>query len=132
MNKLRLTYAAVFSVLLVAEVLIALFVHDNFIRPYVGDMLVTILLCCLCRTVFPKGIRALPIYVFVFAALVEIGQYFHVVALLGLENNRLLSTILGTTFSYIDLICYAVGCLLFYLAEIWLCPHRHFGKPRRC
>ena len=132
MKKPRLTYAAIFSTLLITEVLIALFVHDNFIRPYVGDMLVTILLCCSCRIVFPKGIHALPIYVFVFAALVEIGQYFHVVALLGLENNKLLSAILGTTFSFIDLICYAVGCLLFHLAEIWLCPHRHFWKTRHC
>lgn len=116
-KKLRLTYAAVFSVLLIAEILIGLFVHDHFIRPYFGDVLVTILICCLCRTVIPKGVPALPVYVFVFAMLVEISQYFQLVKLLGLENNPLLSTIMGTTFSAIDLICYGAGCLIFWAAE---------------
>lgn len=117
MKKLRLTYAAIFCILLFAEVLIALFVHDNFIRPYIGDVFVTVLLCCLCRTVIPKGVRALPLYVFAFAALVELGQYFHIVKLLGLENNVFLSTILGMTFSPADLICYGVGCLIFWFLE---------------
>lgn len=121
MKKLRLTYAAIFYVLLVAEILIALFVHDNFVRPYIGDVLVTVLLCCFCRIVIPKGTHALPVIVFAFAALVEIGQYFHIVTLLGLNDNRFFSTILGTTFSAIDLICYGVGCLIFWLAERIVC-----------
>ena len=117
MKKLRLTYIAVFAILLLIEIFIAMFIHDNFIRPYIGDMLVTILICCLCRTVIPKSVSALPIYVFVFATLVEVAQYFDVVKLLGLENNTLLSTIIGTTFSYVDLICYGVGCLIFWVTE---------------
>ena len=55
MKKARVIYAAMFCVLFLIEVCIALFVHDDFLRPYVGDALVTILLCCLCRTVIPKG-----------------------------------------------------------------------------
>ena len=116
-KKLRLAYATSFILLLFTEILIGLYVHDNFIRPYIGDVLVTILLCCLCRTVIPKGARALPIYVFVFATLVELAQYFEIVKILGVENNRLLSTIIGTSFSPIDLICYGVGCLIFWAAE---------------
>ena len=116
-KKLRLVYATSFIILLITEILIGLYVHDNFIRPYIGDVLVTILLCCLCRTVFPRGIKALPIYVFAFATMVEIAQYFEIVKILGLENNRLLSTIIGTSFSPIDLICYGVGCLIFWGAE---------------
>lgn len=117
MKKQRITYATVFGVLLLTEVLIALFVHDRFVRPYIGDVLVTILICCFCRTAIPKGVPALPVYVFVFAALVEIAQYFNIVKLLGLENNAFLSTIIGTTFSFHDLLCYAVGCVLFWAAE---------------
>ncbi len=117
MKKLRLTYAAIFLLLLFTEIYIGLYVHDNFIRPYIGDVLVTILICCLCRTVIPKGVSALPIFVFVFATLVEFAQYFEIVKVLGLENNRLLSTIIGTSFSPIDLICYGVGCLIFWVAE---------------
>ena len=94
------------------EVCIALFVHDSFIRPYVGDMLVTLLLCCMARVVIPDQVRLLPLYVFLFAACVEIGQYFDVVALLGLEDNRLISIALGRTFSWLDLVCYTVGCVV--------------------
>ena len=111
MRNKRLLYAAIFCILLAVEVCIALFINDTFIRPYVGDMLVTLLLCCLCRVIVPCRVRLLPLWVFVFAALVEIGQYFDMVALLGLADNRLFSVLLGRTFSWIDLLCYAVGCI---------------------
>lgn len=117
MKNARKVYAAAFCTLLFIEICIALFIHDNFIRPYVGDVLVTILLCCLCRMIIPKGVSALPIYVFVFATLVEVAQYFDVVKLLGLENNTVISTIIGTTFSSVDLICYGIGCLVFWFTE---------------
>ena len=110
-NK-RLLYTFLFCGLLAVEVCIALFVHDAFIRPYVGDMLVTLLLCCLCRVVFPTKIRSFPLWVFLFASCVEIGQYFDLVDLLGLADNRFLSVLLGRTFSWMDLVCYAVGCIV--------------------
>lgn len=116
-KKLRITYILLFLVLLLTEVFIALYVRDRFVRPYVGDALVTILLCCLCRAVIPQKLPALSIYVFSFATLVEIAQYFEVIQLLGLENNRLISAIAGTTFSLIDLVCYGAGCLVFYVIE---------------
>lgn len=119
MKNKRVIYVTIFCGLLAVEVCIALFVHDAFVRPYVGDMLVTLLLCCMCRVALPDKIRLLPVFVFVFAACVEIGQYFDVVALLGLADNRLLSIALGRTFSWLDLICYAAGCMAaFGLDEI--------------
>ena len=117
MKKERLIYAVLFSALFIIEILIALFVKDNFIRPYIGDVLVTTLLCCLCRVIIPKGVRFLPIYVFVFSAVVELMQYFDIVKLLSLENNRLLSTVIGRTFSVVDLLCYAIGCIAFVGVE---------------
>lgn len=117
LKKSRATYAVAFGVLLFIEIIIALFVHDAFVRPYIGDVLVTVLLCCLCRIIIPKGVSALPIYVFVFAVLVELAQYVKVVKLLGLENNAFFSTIIGTTFSFVDILCYAAGCLAFLVAE---------------
>ena len=116
-KKLRLGYAIAFAVLLGIEILIALFVHDRFIRPYIGDVLVTVLLCCLCRIFVPKGMMALPVCIFAFAALVEIGQYFEIVKLLGLQSSKFFSVLLGTTFSFWDLLCYGIGCLIFWIAE---------------
>lgn len=113
----RILYLIIFCGLLALEVGIALFVNDAFVRPYVGDMLVTLLLCCLCRVIIPDKIRMLPVYVFVFAACVEIGQYFDVVALLGLADNRIISIALGRTFSWMDIVCYAVGCVAAFLLD---------------
>lgn len=130
-KKLRIIYAALFFAVLLTEIFIALFVKDNFVRPYVGDVLVTILLCCLCRTAVPKGAPALPVYVFIFAAVVEVAQYFDVVKLLGMENSVFLSTLIGRSFSFVDLICYGIGCLVFWAAEkaVYSVWKRRAGSP---
>ena len=120
MKKKRLIYAALFLSVLLAEILIALFVKDAFVRPYVGDMLVTVLICCFLRIFFPTGVKLLPVYVFLFAAAVEFGQYLDMVKLLGLEGNRFISVLLGRTFSFPDILCYAVGCFAFFGTEILL------------
>ena len=117
MRKRRILYAIIFITLLCVELCIALFVHDDFVRPYIGDVLVTVLLCCLCRIAVPKGVPALPAYVFLFAALVEAAQYIDVVKLLGWEDNAILSTLIGRTFSWADILCYGVGCVAFWAAE---------------
>ena len=124
MKKRRLMYVLMLIVLLGVEVGIALFVHDDFVRPYIGDVLVTVLLCCLCRVALPEGVPALPLYVFVFAALVEAVQYVDIVKLLGWEDNAFLSTIIGRTFSWVDILCYGVGCLVFWMIERMTVPNR--------
>lgn len=116
MRNRRIVYLLIFCGLLAVEVCIALFVNDAFIRPYVGDMLVTLLLCCLCRVIVPNKVRLLPLYVFIFAACVEVSQYFDLVALLGLADNRMLSIALGRTFSWMDIVCYGIGCVV----AVWL------------
>ena len=119
--KKRFGYAIAFLVLLITEILIALFVRDDFIRPYGGDILVTVLICAAVRIVFPTGVRLLPLWVLLFAAAVEIGQYFDFVTLLGLGNIAFFRILLGSTFSMADLFCYAAGCVLFWAGEKLLC-----------
>ncbi len=116
-KKARLAYLAVFCLIFAAEVCIALFVRDRFIRPYGGDVLVTVLICCFLRIFLPHGVKLLPLYVFLFALAVEIGQYFDFVTLLGLGNSRFFRILLGSTFSFADIVCYGAGCLLFALSE---------------
>ena len=123
LKKPRLFYGLLFLGLLLTEILIALFVNDNFIRPFFGDVLVTILLCCFCRIWIPHKVPALPAYVFLFATAVEISQYFDLVKLLGLEDNRFFSTLMGRTFSAPDILCYAVGCTLFFALDFWVRKH---------
>ena len=38
-------------------------------------------------------------------------------AVLGLGNIAFFRILLGTSFSFVDLICYAAGCVLFWLGE---------------
>lgn len=117
MKKLRILYALLFCGILLTEIIIALFVNDNFVRPYVGDVLVTVLICCFFRVFIPQGVTALPVYVFLFAVAVEIGQYFDIVKLIGLEDSKFFSILLGRTFSAVDILCYALGCVLFFAID---------------
>lgn len=116
-NKCRLIYIMLFIAFLCIEVIIALFIRDSFIRPYVGDMLVTVVICLFLRGFTPLKAKFMPLFVFIFAAAVETGQYFDFVALLGLNGNRFLSVLLGRTFSFADIICYGFGCIAFFTAE---------------
>ena len=50
MLRLNKTYLTLAVFIFVIEVLIALYVHDNFIRPYVGDVLVVILMYCFVKS----------------------------------------------------------------------------------
>ena len=117
-THLRLGYGLAALLLLVIEVLIALYVRDAFIRPYGGDVLVTWLICCALRTVWPQGYR-LPIAggVLAFAVLVEVGQYFGLVYLLGLGHIAFFRILIGTGFSWWDMLCYAAGCILFVAVD---------------
>lgn len=118
MKKERLIYALITIALLIIEVLIALFVHDSFIRPYVGDMLVVIVLYTFIRIFIPEKVKFLPSYILCFAVLVEVLQYFRIVEVLGLSNNRFFSVLIGSVFDIKDIICYAVGCLLIVVGQI--------------
>ena len=115
--KKRLFYLFATLVLLAIEVLIALFVHDDFVRPYVGDMLVVVVIYAFVRIFVPKKCRLLPLWIFLFAILVEVLQYFEIVRLLGLSNNRFMSVLIGSTFDWKDIACYAAGCGLLALYE---------------
>lgn len=118
-GKKRALYAAAFAALLATEVCIALFVHDRFVRPYVGDVLVIPLIACLLRVVLPEKVRALPVLTALFGAAVEGLQAFGLPELLGLEDSTAARIILGSTFDPADIVCYCVGGALMLFAE-WL------------
>ena len=111
--KKRTGYFLTFLALLAVEILIGAFVRDAFIRPYVGDILVTVLLCCLGRTIISRKFSWLPIAVFGFSAIVECAQLIDIPVLKG----TLLGIILGSTFDWADILCYGIGCLIFWIAE---------------
>ena len=124
MNK-RIVYGIAAIILLTVEVMIALFVHDGFIRPYLGDVLVVAVIYSFVRIFVPKRCHLLPLYVFVFACAVEALQLFDIVGFMGLSDNRFFRILIGSVFDIKDIICYAVGCLMLGGYEI-LRFRKHF------
>ncbi len=115
--KQRLPYIIASVALLAVEVLIGAFAHDDFVRPYVGDVLVTALLCALGRIAFVKW-RYLPLSVLIFSVAVELLQLASLDGKFGLEGSAL-GIIVGLTFDIADIICYVVGCALFFIVEYY-------------
>ena len=119
MKKQRIKYLIPFIILLCIEILIAICVHDTFIRPYVGDLLVVVVLYCIVRVIIPDKYRLIPFWIFVFAAFIECLQYLKWVERLGIENNAFLRILMGATFDWKDIVCYGIGCILLGIYE-WL------------
>ena len=107
----RLFYALCTLALFIIETLIALYVHDAIVRPYVGDILVVVLVYCFVRIFINTPYRWIPIAVFLFACSIETLQYFNTADALGLGYNSVARVVLGSVFEWIDIACYAIGCL---------------------
>ncbi len=108
--KIRMFYASASVVLLILEIILALFVRDSFVRPYLGDFFVVILLYCLVRIVLPEKFVWLPAAIFAFAVLVEVLQFFHIVELLHLSGSKFFRVLIGGVFDLKDILCYFFGC----------------------
>ena len=111
MSRARTGYALAAVVLFAVEASIALFVHDRIVRPYVGDALVVALVYTALRTATPLSVTAAVATAFGIACAVEIGQFFHLVDLLGLGGSGVARAMLGTHFDPPDFPAYAAGSL---------------------
>ena len=111
MNK-RLYYGTAAMALIIIEIFIACFVHDSLIRPYGGDILIVGVIYFFVKTIYPKRIPYLPLGIFFFAVGVECLQYIDIVTILGLEEYKFFGVLIGTTFSWMDIVCYGIGSLL--------------------
>ncbi|MDR0939400.1 MAG: DUF2809 domain-containing protein [Mediterranea sp.] len=114
--KSRIFYAVCFVAVFCVEVLIGVYVRDAFVRPYLGDVLVVVLIHFFVRVFIPRGVPLLPLYVFLFACLVEVSQAFHLADTLAIENP-VARVVLGSMFDWKDIACYASGCLLCFAGE---------------
>ena len=111
------TYFTLTIVLFVVEVLIALFVNDSFIRPYVGDFLVVILIYCFLKSFWNAPAKTVAISVLLFSYLVELLQYFKIVKLLGLQYSHVANVIIGNSFAWNDMLAYTLGIMLVVSVE---------------
>ena len=109
--RTRLAFLAAAVLILAIEIYIAICVKGGFVRHYAGDVLAVILLYALARAIFSEPPLNFPLKIFAFAAALELAQYFGAVQILGIEN-KILKIMIGGTFDFADLLCYATGCVL--------------------
>lgn len=115
--RLNWHYLLLALCLLGIEVGIALFAHDRFIRPFVGDVLVVILVYTLLHGLLAAHWKKLLLAALLFCYAVEIGQYFNIVHWLGLQQNSVARVSIGSVFDWQDILAYTLGALLVYGVE---------------
>lgn len=106
---------AVFTFLI--EVIIALFINDKIIRPFVGDILVVVFMYYFIKAFINTKTINIAIFTLLFSFIIEILQYFKFVEIIGLGHNKAARIIIGTSFSWIDLLCYFMGFLLLFFID---------------
>ena len=131
MKRLRFDsfYFILFFVLLAIELGIALFVHDRIVRPYLGDVLVVILIYSFLLGFVELPPRKAAMGVLLFAFLVEGLQAMDLIALLGMEDSVWMITLLGNSFSWADMGCYVLGYGLILLMEAHRMKSRNSPGP---
>ncbi len=107
-------YFCIFLLFFVVEVWIALFGGKSFLRTFGGDVLVVILVYFFFVSFFESEEKKTILGVLLFAFLVELGQYFNLVSILGLEDVKIARIVIGTTFDFKDLLAYSVGAFLLF------------------
>ena len=109
MFQFNLKYFLIFISIFIIEVIIAIYIKDNFIRPYFGDFLVIFLVYYFLLSFINFDKNKIALCVLLFAFTVEIIQYFQVLSYFNLEKNRILRIVAGNTFSFEDLIIYSLA-----------------------
>lgn len=85
--KFNLLHFVVAVLLFFVEVFIAVYIHDDFIRPYIGDVLVVIFL------------------------------YYLVKSFIGLGDSKLANIIIGNSFAWADIVAYTAGIVVVLVVE---------------
>ncbi|MEI7487374.1 MAG: DUF2809 domain-containing protein [Chryseobacterium sp.] len=114
--KFSLKYFAATILIFLVEVLIATKLKDIFfVRAYLGDVIVVILLYTLVKSFFIVNNQKLILGILAFSCLIEFEQFFNIAEKLGFQQGSLMYIVIGNSFSWIDILCYVAGCLLFFL-----------------
>ena len=116
--KRRLIFGIATLLLLGVEIIIGMYA-DGWVRSYLGDVLVVILLYTLFRTISlekPRRWYILPTLILLSAFMVEFLQLWGFCDRFGI-TNKFLRIIIGTGFSAVDLVSYCIGILPCYIAE---------------
>ncbi|WP_410005974.1 DUF2809 domain-containing protein [Aequorivita nionensis] len=116
MEHLKWRYFSAFLILLLIEFTIAYFHFNPFIRGFLGDVLVMLLLYSFLKIFIKNNVFNIAISVLGFAFLVELLQFLKLSEILKIKSKIIL-TVLGSVFDVWDLVAYFIGFLLILLIE---------------
>lgn len=111
MKNINKTYLVISILLLIVEIIIAIFVNDQFIRPIFGDYLASILLFYMIATFSKLYENKIALITLLISYTIEILQYIHILELLHLDKIKILNIVLGNSFSWTDMLAYTLGIL---------------------
>ncbi|WP_300688495.1 DUF2809 domain-containing protein [Chryseobacterium sp.] len=114
--KFSLKYLLLTLFIFLIEVSIATILKDIFfVRAYLGDVIVVMLLYTFVKSFVEVNDQKLILGILLFSFLIEFAQYFNIAERLGFRRGSLMYIVIGNSFSWIDILCYAVGCLFLYI-----------------
>lgn len=116
--KLRRGYGLAALIVFAIEVVIFLYVRDGLVRPYLGDVLVVILMYLALRAITPLPVLPAAALTFLIAIAVEFSQMFRLAERLGLSGTKFGEAALGSFFDLKDMACYAIGVAFVVVIEI--------------
>ncbi|MDH6251678.1 hypothetical protein M2347_001405 [Chryseobacterium sp. H1D6B] len=114
--KFNFKYVLLAVLIFFIEVLIATKLKDIFfVRAYLGDVIVVMLLYTFVKAFFVVNDKKLILGILIFSCLMEFAQYFNIAEKLGFQKGSLMYIVIGNSFSWIDILCYAAGCFLLFV-----------------
>ncbi|MDC8106079.1 DUF2809 domain-containing protein [Chryseobacterium sp. PTM-20240506] len=114
--QFNIKYLILTILLFLTEVIIATALKNVFfVRAYLGDVIVVILLYTFVKSFITIDNTKLITGIFIFSCIIEFAQYFNVAEKAGFQKGSLMYIVIGNSFSWVDITCYAMGCLFLYL-----------------
>lgn len=116
----RAIYFLIFLFLLGVEIAIATYLKTGFIRAYLGDLLVVILLYCLLMSTLKPSVKTGLILTLAIAFAIELLQLINLTRFFPQEYKQLATLVLGSHFSWLDLLMYVLGIVVAGITELVL------------
>jgi hypothetical protein len=115
-NKIYFTF---FLVLFLIEILIAKYA-TGFLRHTIGDYLAVMFVYTFIKSIFKISIEKAILITFSIAYIIEFLQLTDLQKMYPSEYTTTFKMILGTSFSFGDLVAYTLGVITIYLIENYL------------
>ncbi len=117
--KRRLIYVAITVICFISCVLIVkLFAKNQFIRGFVGDIVIILLIYFFIKSFYNFHSVKLTIFILLLAFTTEFLQYLNLISTLGLGGNIFAELIIGAVFDPLDLIAYIIGAITAYTIDV--------------